>query len=54
MHTAILLFLVVLGAYITRSVWRMGFQAGVSMERARTSMARAVAVLEQVERERGA
>lgn len=54
MDVAVLLALVVIGALITRSVWRMGFAAGMSLERARGALERSVAVLEQAERERGA
>lgn len=50
METAILLALVIIGALITRSVWRLGFAVGVSVERARAALERSVALVEAAKR----
>jgi hypothetical protein len=45
--TLLALALIVVGALTTRSVWLLGFRAGVALEQARGAMERGAAMMEQ-------
>lgn len=51
--TVLGLLLLVIGAFVTRSVWRLGFASGVALERARGALERSVMLVEDAKRDVG-